>query len=236
MMRRPGCRSKLSPSHSSTAATAEEVAVIMQGGKHATTKHAEAGRRDRRVDRHPCFGVPRGLRTAGFDGIIGILRRSRSRNHHRNGRLRLLGRGRLRRLPHRGRRLLQRQRMRGIQPCGAHVHHVPQRCRRPGLRARRRRLRRQGGKTPQDDRRRRIHLPSRSLPRQLRDAGRADLVEHAAHRQQRHRRESENADHETVPCGSCHDMHASDDIAETAQKACISCHHMGIYECNTCHD
>ena len=46
----------------------------------------------------------------------------------------------------------------------------------------------------------------------------------------------ENADHETVTCGSCHDMHASDDIAETAQKACISCHHMGIYECNTCHD
>ena len=45
----------------------------------------------------------------------------------------------------------------------------------------------------------------------------------------------ENADHETVTCGSCHDMHASDD-AETAQKACISCHHMGIYECNTCHD
>lgn len=46
----------------------------------------------------------------------------------------------------------------------------------------------------------------------------------------------ENADHETVTCSSCHDMHASDDIAETAQKACVSCHHMGIYECNTCHE
>lgn len=46
----------------------------------------------------------------------------------------------------------------------------------------------------------------------------------------------ENEDHETIDCGSCHDMHASDDIADTAQKACQGCHHMGVYECNTCHE
>ena len=45
-----------------------------------------------------------------------------------------------------------------------------------------------------------------------------------------------NEDHETIDCGSCHDMHASDDIAKTAQKACQSCHHMGTYECYTCHE
>lgn len=46
----------------------------------------------------------------------------------------------------------------------------------------------------------------------------------------------ENEDHETIDCGSCHDMHASDGIADTAQKACQGCHHMGVYECNTCHE
>lgn len=46
----------------------------------------------------------------------------------------------------------------------------------------------------------------------------------------------ENEDHDTIDCGSCHSMHASDDISETAQKACLGCHHMSIYECNTCHD
>lgn len=45
-----------------------------------------------------------------------------------------------------------------------------------------------------------------------------------------------NEDHETIDCGSCHDMHASDDIAKTAQKACQSCHHMGTYECYSCHE
>ena len=47
---------------------------------------------------------------------------------------------------------------------------------------------------------------------------------------------SESADHDTVDCGSCHDMHSSDDINATAPKACQGCHHMGVYECNTCHD
>ena len=130
--------------------------------------------------------------------------------------------------------------MRGIQPCGAHVHHVPQRCRRPGLRARRRRLRRQGAKrlkttdvaesTCQAEA---CHGSYETLAEQtssstlLTDSNGTVVNPHDL---------PENADHETVTCGSCHDMHASDDIAETAQKACISCHHMGIYECNTCHD
>ena len=39
----------------------------------------------------------------------------------------------------------------------------------------------------------------------------------------------ENADHETVTCGSCHDMHASADCAETAKQALFRGNQMGIY-------
>lgn len=46
----------------------------------------------------------------------------------------------------------------------------------------------------------------------------------------------ENEDHETIDCGSCHSLHSEDPIEDTAQKACQSCHHMGIYECYTCHE
>jgi hypothetical protein len=43
-------------------------------------------------------------------------------------------------------------------------------------------------------------------------------------------------EHATILCGDCHRMHSSDDIADTAQQACLTCHHMGVYECYTCHD
>jgi hypothetical protein len=46
----------------------------------------------------------------------------------------------------------------------------------------------------------------------------------------------ESEDHETVDCGNCHDIHSSDDIGSTARKACLSCHHMDVYECYTCHE
>lgn len=46
----------------------------------------------------------------------------------------------------------------------------------------------------------------------------------------------ESDDHATVECGSCHSMHTSDALEDTAQKACRGCHHMDVYECNTCHE
>lgn len=46
----------------------------------------------------------------------------------------------------------------------------------------------------------------------------------------------ESADHATLDCGNCHDMHSSKAIEETAPQACIGCHHTGVYECHTCHD
>lgn len=46
----------------------------------------------------------------------------------------------------------------------------------------------------------------------------------------------ENEDHDTIDCGSCHSMHSDASIEDTAQKACKGCHHMDVYECNTCHD
>jgi len=45
-----------------------------------------------------------------------------------------------------------------------------------------------------------------------------------------------NDDHATVDCGSCHSMHAADPLEQTASKACRGCHHMDVYECNTCHE
>ena len=46
----------------------------------------------------------------------------------------------------------------------------------------------------------------------------------------------ENEDHATIDCGSCHSMHSGDAIEDTAKKACKGCHHMDVYECNTCHE
>ena len=31
-------------------------------------------------------------------------------------------------------------------------------------------------------------------------------------------------------------MHSDDTIEDTAKKACKGCHHMDVYECNTCHE
>jgi len=45
-----------------------------------------------------------------------------------------------------------------------------------------------------------------------------------------------NADHDTMSCGSCHDMHSSKSLEETARNACAECHHTGTYECYTCHE
>lgn len=46
----------------------------------------------------------------------------------------------------------------------------------------------------------------------------------------------ENEDHATVDCSSCHSMHKDKPLETTAKKACKGCHHMDVYECNTCHD
>ena len=45
-----------------------------------------------------------------------------------------------------------------------------------------------------------------------------------------------NAEHESLACADCHQMHSDGDAAKTAPKACSSCHHAGVYECNTCHE
>ncbi|MDR1015543.1 MAG: cytochrome c3 family protein [Coriobacteriales bacterium] len=45
-----------------------------------------------------------------------------------------------------------------------------------------------------------------------------------------------NDDHaRNVTCSSCHKMHGSDPVIETAPKACLTCHHEDVYECGTCH-
>lgn len=42
--------------------------------------------------------------------------------------------------------------------------------------------------------------------------------------------------HEEINCVGCHAVHsAPDDLEEAAVDMCISCHHAGIFECNTCH-
>lgn len=38
--------------------------------------------------------------------------------------------------------------------------------------------------------------------------------------------------HDNITCGNCHKMHAEE---IDAAKTCVSCHHAGVYECNTCH-
>ncbi len=39
--------------------------------------------------------------------------------------------------------------------------------------------------------------------------------------------------HSEITCYTCHQQHDGDDIL--AEETCISCHHQGVYTCNTCH-
>ncbi len=39
--------------------------------------------------------------------------------------------------------------------------------------------------------------------------------------------------HSELDCSSCHSMHGEEIAAEVT---CVSCHHSGVYECNTCHE
>ena len=39
--------------------------------------------------------------------------------------------------------------------------------------------------------------------------------------------------HSEITCYSCHQQHDGNDVL--AQETCISCHHSGVYTCNTCH-
>lgn len=43
------------------------------------------------------------------------------------------------------------------------------------------------------------------------------------------------ADHQEITCVSCHKMHSTTALEKTSSRACSSCHHAGVYECNTCH-
>lgn len=38
-----------------------------------------------------------------------------------------------------------------------------------------------------------------------------------------------------LSCTDCHDMHNGEPTEEASAKACASCHHADVYECNTCH-
>lgn len=46
----------------------------------------------------------------------------------------------------------------------------------------------------------------------------------------------ENDDHGSLTCSSCHKLHSSTALADSAQAACVDCHHSGVYECYTCHE
>ncbi|WP_281656136.1 cytochrome c3 family protein [Eggerthella sinensis] len=41
--------------------------------------------------------------------------------------------------------------------------------------------------------------------------------------------------HADQTCADCHVMHSDEPVTESAPAFCISCHHAGVYQCNTCH-
>ena len=41
--------------------------------------------------------------------------------------------------------------------------------------------------------------------------------------------------HEGIQCMDCHTVHSGKQIQEAAMTTCLSCHHAGVFECNTCH-
>ena len=41
--------------------------------------------------------------------------------------------------------------------------------------------------------------------------------------------------HDSIHCTDCHEAHSGRTIDETGMGTCISCHHAGVFECNTCH-
>lgn len=43
------------------------------------------------------------------------------------------------------------------------------------------------------------------------------------------------ANHKTIQCVDCHQVHSEKAITETAIAVCNSCHHAGVFECGTCH-
>ena len=42
--------------------------------------------------------------------------------------------------------------------------------------------------------------------------------------------------HDTVTCSSCHKTHSNEEMDQLAKNSCISCHHMQVFECGTCHE
>lgn len=47
----------------------------------------------------------------------------------------------------------------------------------------------------------------------------------------------ESPSHESIRCIDCHQNHAvqEEPASETALQLCESCHHTGVFECNSCH-
>ena len=41
--------------------------------------------------------------------------------------------------------------------------------------------------------------------------------------------------HADIQCVDCHKVHKGKSIEDTAMTECTSCHHAGVFECNTCH-
>ena len=42
--------------------------------------------------------------------------------------------------------------------------------------------------------------------------------------------------HDGTTCVDCHEVHVDEGVDVTAPRYCQSCHHMDVYECNTCHE
>lgn len=39
-----------------------------------------------------------------------------------------------------------------------------------------------------------------------------------------------------VACSGCHSMHKAESAEDMSYRACITCHHAGVFECYTCHE
>lgn len=119
-----------------------------------------------------------------------------------------------------------------------HVHDLP--CGRGDAvwRARGRHGRLHQAQEAEEERRDAGHLPGCRLPR--RKPGRARGAHSRRDGADRLERDDgqparglgPDGGHADIVCADCHAMHSA---GSTAAETCVSCHHAGVYECNTCH-
>lgn len=63
-------------------------------------------------------------------------------------------------------------------------------------------------------------------------AGITDLTDSQGTQVNPHEVMGKTAGHADILCSDCHTMHKA---KANAADTCVSCHHAGVYECNTCH-